>query len=71
MVDSAAGGLGGCPFAKGGAGNVATEDLVYMLEGMNIETGSELRKLIEAARFIASAIGQEPQSHTARIYSGG
>ena len=45
MIDSAAGGLGGCPFAPGATGNVATEDVVYMLEGMGIATGVDMTKL--------------------------
>ncbi len=52
IFDSSAGGLGGCPFAPGAAGNLATEDLLYMLEGMGIETGVDRQKVMEAARFI-------------------
>lgn len=54
--DSSAGGLGGCPFAPGAAGNLATEDLVYMLDGLGIETGISLPRLIEASRFIESKL---------------
>jgi hydroxymethylglutaryl-CoA lyase len=52
IVDSATSGLGGCPYAPGAAGNVATEEVVYLLNGMNIETGVDLNKLLLAAEFI-------------------
>src|SRR4029450_13282467 len=55
--DSSTGGLGGCPYAPGAAGNVATEDLVYMLNGMNIETGVNLDKVVEASRKISQLVG--------------
>ncbi|GIK16728.1 MAG: hydroxymethylglutaryl-CoA lyase [Planctomycetota bacterium] len=55
--DASAGGLGGCPYAPGAAGNLATEDLVYLLDRMNISTGVDLRKLVAAARGIHEAIG--------------
>lgn len=55
--DAAIGGLGGCPFAPGAAGNLATEDLVYMLHGMGIETGIALDKLLEAGRVAAAIVG--------------
>jgi isopropylmalate/homocitrate/citramalate synthase len=54
--DSSAGGLGGCPFAPGAAGNLATEDLVYMLDGLGIETGISLPRVIDASRFIESKL---------------
>ncbi|MBW7909849.1 MAG: hydroxymethylglutaryl-CoA lyase [Alphaproteobacteria bacterium] len=60
VVDSAAGGLGGCPYAKGASGNVATEDVLYMLNGMGIATGVDLAKVAEAGRFIAAAVGKLP-----------
>jgi len=56
--DASIGGLGGCPYAPGAAGNVATEDLVYMLHGMGIETGLDLDKLIEAAKLAEKIIGR-------------
>jgi hydroxymethylglutaryl-CoA lyase len=59
IFDSSSGGLGGCPYAPGASGNLATEDLLYMLEGMGIETGVSLPKVIEASRFIAGALGRE------------
>ena len=54
--DSSAGGLGGCPFAPGAAGNLATEDLLYMLEGLGIQTGVSLERLVEGSRFIAARL---------------
>jgi hydroxymethylglutaryl-CoA lyase len=56
--DGSVGGLGGCPYAPGAAGNVATEDLVYMLHGMGIETGIDLALLVEAARAAESIVGR-------------
>ncbi len=56
--DSSAGGLGGCPYAPGAAGNLATEDLVYMLNGMGIETGVNLEKLVEASKQISKILGR-------------
>jgi hydroxymethylglutaryl-CoA lyase len=64
-VDSAVGGLGGCPFAPGATGNVATEDVVYMLHGMGIETGVDLDKLVDAAFFISDFLGRPPVSRVA------
>lgn len=54
IFDSSAGGLGGCPYAPGASGNLATEDLIYMLHGMGIETGVELAAVVEASRYLAS-----------------
>ena len=62
IVDSAAGGLGGCPYAPGAAGNLATEDLLYMLHGMGIQTGVDLDKLVAATRYIAPLLGHAPTS---------
>ncbi len=62
IVDSAAGGLGGCPYAPGAAGNLATEDLLYMLHGMGIHTGVDLEKVVAATRFIAPLLGHAPTS---------
>ncbi|WP_286924123.1 MULTISPECIES: hydroxymethylglutaryl-CoA lyase [Lysinibacillus] len=56
--DSALGGLGGCPYAKGASGNVATEDLLYLLDGMGIKTGVEMNKVLEAALFIEKKLGK-------------
>jgi len=58
--DSSAGGLGGCPYAPGAAGNLATEDLIYLLQGLSIETGISLLKVVEASRFLAQALGRRP-----------
>jgi hydroxymethylglutaryl-CoA lyase len=60
--DSSAGGLGGCPYAPGAAGNLATEDLLYMLRGLGIETGVDLGKVVEATSFIAPFLGHAPTS---------
>ncbi|XP_019868361.2 hydroxymethylglutaryl-CoA lyase, mitochondrial [Aethina tumida] len=62
VVDSSVSGLGGCPYAKGATGNVATEDLVYMLHGMGLETGVDLRKLIDAGNFITQYIKKQNAS---------
>ena len=62
IVDSSAGGLGGCPYAPGAAGNLATEDLVYMLHGLGISTGVDLTKVVEATSFIAPLLGHTPTS---------
>ncbi|XP_061601168.1 3-hydroxy-3-methylglutaryl-CoA lyase, cytoplasmic [Cololabis saira] len=66
VVDSAVAGLGGCPYAQGSSGNVSTEDVLYMLHGMGIETGVNLAKVIEAGEFICSALGRETNSKVAR-----
>jgi hydroxymethylglutaryl-CoA lyase len=65
VIDSAAGGLGGCPFAPGATGNVATEDVVYMLEGMSIRTGVDMAKLLAATNGITALIGRLPVSRVA------
>jgi len=66
VVDSSVAGLGGCPYAPGAAGNVASEDVVYMLDGLDIKTGVHLGKLAAAGRFICSALGREPASKCAK-----
>jgi hydroxymethylglutaryl-CoA lyase len=66
VVDSSVAGLGGCPYAKGATGNVATEDVVYMLDGMGIETGVDMGKLLEAGRYISDFLGREPVSRAAQ-----
>ena len=66
VVDSAVAGLGGCPYAKGASGNVATEDVVYMLDGMGIGTGVDLPRLAAAGRMICAALEREPASRVAR-----
>jgi len=62
IVDASAGGLGGCPYAPGAAGNLATEDLLYMLHGMGIQTGVSLERVVEATSFIAPLLGHAPTS---------
>lgn len=66
VVDSAVAGLGGCPFAPGAGGNVASEDVLYMLDGLGIRSGVDLAKLAAAGRFIAAALGRETGSKVAR-----
>ena len=63
---SSVAGLGGCPYAKGATGNVATEDVVYMMHGMGIDTGIDLDALIDAGVFISQALGRQPNSLVAR-----
>ncbi|UST53937.1 hydroxymethylglutaryl-CoA lyase [Comamonadaceae bacterium OTU4NAUVB1] len=63
---SSSAGLGGCPYAKGATGNVATEDVVYMLHGMGIETGIDLDRLIDAGVYISDALGREPNSRASK-----
>ena len=63
---SSVAGLGGCPYAKGATGNVATEDVVYMMQGMGIDTGIDLEALIDAGVFISQALGRQPNSLVAR-----
>ena len=62
---SSVAGLGGCPYAKGATGNVASEDLVYMLQGMGIETGIDLDQLIDAGAYISDFLGRKPNSRAA------
>jgi hydroxymethylglutaryl-CoA lyase len=69
-VDSSVSGLGGCPYAKGASGNVATEDVLYMLDGLGIETGVDLAAVIEAGRFISTHLGRPSGSKVNRAYSG-
>jgi hydroxymethylglutaryl-CoA lyase len=65
VIDSAAGGLGGCPYAPGATGNVGTEDVVYMLEGMGIATGVDMAKLLAATNAVSQLIGRPPVSRVA------
>lgn len=66
IADTSAGGLGGCPYAKGATGNLATEDLVYALEGSGVATGVDLEALIDTTAWMADRLGQEPRSGVAR-----
>jgi hydroxymethylglutaryl-CoA lyase len=66
VIDSSVAGLGGCPYAKGATGNVATEDVVYMLDGLGLKSGVDLRKLAEAGHWISAELGRKSQSRVAR-----
>jgi hydroxymethylglutaryl-CoA lyase len=66
VIDSSVAGLGGCPFAGGATGNVASEDVVYMLNGLGVETGVDLGKLASAGRFICERVGRTPDSRVNR-----
>lgn len=66
VIDCSVGGLGGCPYAPGASGNVATEDVIYMLNGMGVETGVDLGLLLEAGDFVARRLGRAPDSAVAR-----
>lgn len=70
VIDSSVAGLGGCPYAKGASGNVATEDLLYMLQGMGIETGVDLKALLELSRFVAQFTDRRPNSSVAQAKLG-
>nr|XP_008169232.2 hydroxymethylglutaryl-CoA lyase, mitochondrial isoform X1 [Chrysemys picta bellii] len=69
VVDSSVAGLGGCPYAQGASGNVATEDLVYMLHGLGIHTGVDLQKLMEAGVFICKALNRRTSSKVVQASS--
>ena len=66
VFDTSVAGLGGCPYAKGATGNVATEDVVYMLHGMGIDTGLDLDALVDTAAWISAELGRPPASRVAR-----
>lgn len=66
--DSSAGGLGGCPYAKGATGNVATEDVLYLLNSQGLDTGIDIRKLAEASSFILGKINRQTESKYLRAY---
>jgi hydroxymethylglutaryl-CoA lyase len=66
VFDASVSGLGGCPYAKGATGNVATEDVVFMLHGLGIETGIDLDALVDAGAYISGVIGRPPVSRVAR-----
>jgi hydroxymethylglutaryl-CoA lyase len=68
QFDTSVAGLGGCPYAKGATGNVATEDVVYLLHGMGIATGIDLDKLIDAGQFISDFLGRQPSSRAATAF---
>jgi hydroxymethylglutaryl-CoA lyase len=66
--DASVAGLGGCPYAAGASGNVATEDVVYMLNGMGVRTGVDLEKLVDIGRWICGVLGREPSSKVNKAY---
>jgi len=66
VADSSVAGLGGCPYAKGATGNVASEDVLYLLNGLGIRTGIDLEKVAAAGRFVSAALGRAPASKVAR-----
>jgi hydroxymethylglutaryl-CoA lyase len=68
VFDASVSGLGGCPYAPGASGNVATEDLLYMLNGMGLDTGVDLEALIDAGTFICGALGTPTRSRVARAW---
>lgn len=68
IFDTSIAGLGGCPYAKGATGNVATEDVVYMLHGMGIDTGIDFDRLVDAGQFISNVLGRPSQSRAARAW---
>jgi isopropylmalate/homocitrate/citramalate synthase len=70
VIDCSVIGLGGCPYATGASGNVATEDVLYLLDGLGIETGVDMEALLAAGRFIAARLGREPSGHVARALAG-
>ena len=70
VIDSSVAGLGGCPYAKGASGNVASEDVLYMLDGLGIETGVDLEKLVAAGRYISDFLGRQPASRVAQALAG-
>ncbi|HYP18927.1 MAG TPA: hydroxymethylglutaryl-CoA lyase [Chloroflexia bacterium] len=67
-IDSSSWGLGGCPYAPGASGNLATEDLLYMLHGLGVETGVQLEKVVEASRFITGVLNKHPASRYLQAY---
>lgn len=66
-IDSSVAGLGGCPYARGASGNIATEDVLYMLNGLGIDTGVDMQKLLAAGKFISDYLGQVPDSKLAKV----
>lgn len=68
--DSSVGGLGGCPYAPGASGNVATDDLIYMFDGMGIETGVNLNQILKSAKYIQKRLGRQLPSHNLQVSQG-
>jgi isopropylmalate/homocitrate/citramalate synthase len=69
-VDSAVAGLGGCPYARGASGNVATEDVLYMLHGLGVATGVDLEAVVATGAWISSALGRRNESKVGRAMTG-
>lgn len=67
VIDSSISGLGGCPYAKGASGNVASEDVLYMLDGLGVETGIDLGSMVETANFISKALGRPSNAKVTRV----
>jgi len=70
VIDASVSGLGGCPYAKGASGNVATEDVLYMLDGLGIDTGIDLPALVETGAFISAALGRPSNAKVTRAMAG-
>lgn len=71
VVDASTGGLGGCPYARSATGNLATEDLVWALEGLGIEHGVDLNQLVTASTWMAEQLGRPAPSRVVRALAGG
>ncbi len=69
-IDSSVAGLGGCPYASGAAGNVASEDVLYMLDGLGIETGVNMNSLVDAGRYVCDLLGKKPVSKVSLAWKG-
>jgi hydroxymethylglutaryl-CoA lyase len=69
VFDASVAGLGGCPYAKGASGNVATEDVVYLLNGLGIDSGVDLTSLVETAVWVSAQLGRAPASNVAKAIS--
>jgi len=65
VFDASVGGLGGCPYAPGATGNVATEDVLWLLDGLGIETGVDLERVVDTAAWISGVLGRRPASRVA------
>lgn len=70
VFDTSVSGLGGCPYAPGASGNVATEDVVYMLRGMGVDTGIDPDLLLEASLYVSEQLSRPPRSKVARAMLG-
>ncbi len=70
VFDASVAGLGGCPYSPGASGNVASEDVVYLLDGLGIASGVDLERLVDAAAWISQQLGRPPASRVARAVLG-